>query len=111
MEGLVTGVFPPPLLQALYVPPGSPYRVYKPMKHGHLNINPHQSLRNLLDILEDLWTQAIKEVLSIEREEFKVVWSNKNMYEHTCNVYLYGSKGAWTYCNILMYSQIQWSLL
>jgi actin-related protein 8 len=57
--------------KALYVPPGSSYRVYKPMKYGHLNINAHQSLRNLLDMLEDLWSQAIKEVLDIEKRDFK----------------------------------------
>lgn len=58
--------------QALYVPPGSPYCVYKPMKHGRLNVGPSQSLQSLLDILEDLWTQAIYEVLEIKREDLKV---------------------------------------
>ena len=69
-------------LQALYVPPGSPYCVYKPMKHGRLNVGPSQSLQSLLDILEDLWTQAIHEVLEIRREDLKVGRSTGPSYSH-----------------------------
>lgn len=42
------------------------------MKNGRLNVGPTQSLQSLLDILEDLWTQAIYEVLEIKREDLKV---------------------------------------
>ena len=52
------------------------------MKHGRLNVGPSQSLQSLLDILEDLWTQAIHEVLEIKREDLKVGKSTGPSHSH-----------------------------
>ena len=81
----------PSLPQVLYLPTGSNYLVYKPFKHGRLNVTqpppgstqdpqtpgpPHftgdHSLSFVMNMLEDLWTKAIEEYLEIERKDFKV---------------------------------------
>lgn len=55
----------------LYLPPGSSYAIFKPIKHGQLNVDSGHSLMGVVDMLEDLWTKAIEDTLHINRKKFK----------------------------------------
>lgn len=67
--------------QVLYLPVGSGYKVYRPLRYGRLNCSNNESpspqstslsRTNLLSMLEDLWTKAFEEYLQIDKREFKV---------------------------------------
>lgn len=60
------------VLQTLYLPPGSSYAIFKPIKHGQLNVESGHSLMGVVNMLEDLWTKAIEDTLHINRKKFKV---------------------------------------
>ncbi|XP_064406302.1 actin-related protein 8-like isoform X2 [Halichondria panicea] len=66
--------------EVLYLPPGSGYTVYRPLRYGQLNCTNHDSLPQwaaplsrsaLLSMLEDLWTKAFEEYLQIDKRDFK----------------------------------------
>ncbi len=64
-------------LQVLYLPAGSGYTVYKPLRYGRLNCSQYSqtislSRTTLLNMLEDLWTKVFEEYLQIDKREFKV---------------------------------------
>jgi len=59
-------------LQTLYLPPGSCYTLFKPIKHGRLNVDDGLSLMGVANMLDDLWTKAIEDTLNIEKKKFKV---------------------------------------
>jgi len=60
------------LLQTLYLPPGSCYTLFKPIKHGRLNVDDGFSLMVVANMLDDLWTKAIEDTLNIKKKRFKV---------------------------------------
>lgn len=60
------------LFQALHLPAGAPYQLYKPLRRAKLNVSPTISRTCVLNQLEDLWARAIEECLDIPRRDFKV---------------------------------------
>ncbi|XP_065899738.1 actin-related protein 8-like isoform X2 [Dysidea avara] len=55
----------------LYLPPGSCYTLFKPIKHGRLNVDNGLSLMGVANMLDVLWTKAIEDTLNIKKKRFK----------------------------------------